>query len=135
MTAILPLPTLPLDDLTLYFNRDLRWREYNRRGLEEAQDARMPLLERLKFLAIFSSNLDEFFMVRVGGLQQKKAAGIAVGSGADKTPPAIQLERISETVRQQLAQAYRCLTQELQPALEKEGVHIRQLKDLTDVQR
>src|SRR6201981_3464639 len=108
MTAILPLPTLPLDDLTLYFNRDLRWREYNRRGLEEAQDARMPLLERLKFLAIFSSNLDEFFMVRVGGLQQKVQAGIARGSGADRMPPLEQLERISQLVRELVAEQYRC---------------------------
>ena len=64
----------------------------------------MPLLERLKFLAIFASNLDEFFMVRVGGLQQKVQAGIAVGSGADRMPPREQLERISQTVRELVAE-------------------------------
>ena len=126
---------IALDDPALYINRELTWIEFNRRVLEEALDPSVPLLERLKFLAIFSGNLDEFFMVRVGGLQQKKAAGIAVGSGADRTPPAVQLDRISDAVRQQFAQAYRCLHSELQPALEKEGIFIRQLKDLTDVQR
>ena len=80
-------PTCPLDDPSLYINRELSWLEFNRRVLEEAQDPTVPLLERLKFLAIFSSNLDEFFMVRVGGLQQKVPAGIARGSGADRMPP------------------------------------------------
>src|SRR5262245_4153465 len=85
----LPLPTPPavLDDPALYFNRKLSWLEFNRRVLEEATDTEVPLLERLKFLAIVSSNLDEFFMVRVGGLQQKVQAGIARGSGADRMPP------------------------------------------------
>src|SRR5438876_10938183 len=81
-------------------NRELSWLEFNRRVLEEARDPQVPLLERLKFLAIFSSNLDEFFMVRVGGLQQKAQVGIARGSGADRMPPKEQLERISQVVRQ-----------------------------------
>src|ERR1700726_4546694 len=80
-----------LDDPSLYINRELSWLEFNRRVLEEAQDPKVPLLERLKFLAIFGSNLDEFFMVRVGGLQQKLQAGIPFGSGADRTPPPAQL--------------------------------------------
>src|SRR3954453_5186673 len=79
-------PSLPLDDPSLYFNRELSWLEFNRRVLEEARDPAVPALERLKFLAIFNSNLDEFFMVRVGGLQQKAQLGIAYGSGADRTP-------------------------------------------------
>src|SRR5882762_7299771 len=83
-----------LDDPKLYINRELSWLEFNRRVLEEARDARVPLLERLKFLAIFGSNLDEFFMVRVGGLQQKVHAGIAVGSGADRMAPVEQLAKI-----------------------------------------
>src|SRR6202049_3500447 len=98
-----------LDDPRLYINRELSWLEFNRRVLEEAKDPQVPLLERLKFLAIFSSNLDEFFMVRVGGLQQKVQARIAQGSGADRMPPAEQLDRISQTVRQMVEQQHRCL--------------------------
>src|SRR3989441_12775489 len=102
MTIIAPPPNqvVPLDDPSLYISRELSWLEFNRRVLEEAQDAQVPLLERLKFLAIFSSNLDEFFMVRVGGLQQKMQAGIVRGSGADRLPPTEQLERIRQVVRQ-----------------------------------
>jgi polyphosphate kinase len=135
--SILPLrkPEVALDDPSLYFNRELSWLEFNRRVLEEALDPAVPLLERLKFLAIFSANLDEFFMVRVGGLQQKVEAGIGIGSGADKMPPRDQLDRISQTVRQLFAEAYRCWRQELLPALEKEGIFIRTAKDLTDEHR
>src|ERR1700722_14564357 len=86
-----------LDDPSLYINRELSWLEFNRRVLEEAQDPSVPLLERLKFLAIFESNLDEFFMVRVGGLQQKVAAGVIVGSGADSMGPRGQPDHISQT--------------------------------------
>src|SRR5437588_6120707 len=102
-------PAIPLDDPSLYINRELSWLEFNRRVLEEAQDPQVPLLERLKFLAIFSSNLDEFFMVRVGGLQQKVQAGIGIGSGADRMPPAEQLERISQVVRNMTDALHRCL--------------------------
>src|SRR5947209_12405765 len=98
-----------LDDPSLYINRELSWLEFNRRVLEEAQDPSVPLLERVKFLAIFESNLDEFFMVRVGGLQQKVQAGIAYGSGADRMPVKEQLERICQTVRAMTQDAYRCL--------------------------
>src|SRR5207248_11288608 len=124
-----------LDDPALYINRELSWLEFNRRVLEEAQDAQVPLLERLKFLAIFSSNLDEFFMVRVGGLQQKVSAGIIRGSGADRLPPREQLERISQTVRQMVAEQYRGLLADILPALEREGVVFRGVKDLTDADR
>ncbi len=128
-------PAVNLDDPALYINRELSWLEFNRRVLEEAQDASVPLLERLKFLAIFSSNLDEFFMVRVGGLQQKSLAGIALGSGADRMPPREQLERISQTVRQLVGQACDLFRLELLPSLEKEGIFLRSFKDLSDEQR
>ncbi len=128
-----PSPTaLPaLDDPALYINRELSWLEFNRRVLNEALDPRVPLLERLKFLAIFESNLDEFFMVRVGGLQQKVQAGIAVGSGADKMPPREQVERIGQAVLQMTNESYRCLTQDVLPALEREGIMVRGLADLS----
>src|SRR6266705_2705155 len=109
-----------LDDPSLYINRELSWLEFNRRVLEEALDPAVPLLERLKFLAIFAANLDEFFMVRVGGLQQKVQAGIARGSGADRIPPTEQLERIRQVVRQMVDEQYRCLKQSVLPGLEAE---------------
>src|SRR5438445_11673356 len=101
-------PAIPLDDSSLYINRELSWLEFNRRVLEEAQDPQVPLLERLKFLAIFSSNLDEFFMVRVGGLQQKVQARVSQGSGADRMPPTEQLDKISQAVRGMVDEQYRC---------------------------
>jgi polyphosphate kinase len=130
-----PAPDIPLDDPSLYMNRELSWLEFNRRVLEEAQDANVPLLERLKFSAIFSSNLDEFFMVRVGGLQQKVSAGIVRGSGADRMPPKEQLEKISVVVRQMVAEQYRGLLSDILPALEREGIVFRGVKDLTDGDR
>jgi polyphosphate kinase len=129
------MPPVPLDDPSLYLNRELSWLEFNRRVLEEALDPQVPLLERLKFLAIFSSNLDEFFMVRVGGLQQKVQARIAHGSGADRMPPAQQLERISQAVQQMVEQQHRCLMTDVLPALEREGIVLRGLKDLTEADR
>jgi polyphosphate kinase len=132
-----PATSVPiaLDDPTLYLNRELSWLEFNRRVLDEARDPQVPLLERLKFLAIFGSNLDEFFMVRVGGLQQKVQVGIAVGSGADRIPPSEQLERISQLAHQLTAEQYGILTAEVLPALEKEGIVIRGLKQLTEADR
>src|SRR5438045_6254492 len=111
-------PMTVLDDPALYFNRELSWLEFNRRVLEEAQDPSVPLLERLKFLAIVESNLDEFYMVRVGGLQQKVQSGVPFGSGADRTPPSEQLERITAFVRQLTADQHRCLYEDVLPALD-----------------
>jgi polyphosphate kinase len=119
----------------LYFNRELSWLEFNRRVLEEAQDPSVPLLERLKFLAIFESNLDEFYMVRVGGLQQKVHLGIAYGSGADRLPVKTILEEISHRVSGMASAAYRCLYEELLPGLEREGIVIRTAADLTEADR
>jgi polyphosphate kinase len=135
MLAVAEKPVIALDDPSLYINRELSWLEFNRRVVEEAQDPNVPLLERLKFLAIFSSNLDEFFMVRVGGLQQKVQAGIHRGSGADRMPPAEQLDRISQMVRQLVTDQYRCLTEDVLPALEREGIVVRTLPQLTETDR
>ena len=126
---------LPLDDPSLYLNRELSWLEFNRRVLDEACDRDVPLLERLKFLAIFSSNLDEFFMVRVGGVQQKVQAGLVQGSGADRMPPQLQLDRIGAVVRQLVAEQYRTLNEEVLPALEREGISLKSQRDLTEADR
>jgi polyphosphate kinase len=130
-----PASSLPLDDPSLYFNRELSWLEFNCRVLEEAQDQTVPLLERVKFLAIFESNLDEFFMVRVGGLQQKVQLGITYGSGADRLPVKEILEQISQKVSKMATAKYRILGEEILPGLEKEGIVIRGLKDLTSNDR
>jgi polyphosphate kinase len=127
--------TIALDDPSLYFNRELSWLEFNRRVLEEAQDPSVPLLERMKFLAIFESNLDEFFMVRVGGLQQKAQSGIAYGSGADRMPVKEQLERIGQIVREMTDQMYYCLMDHVLPALEREGILLLAPHDLTEEHR
>jgi len=127
-------PTVPanLDDPALYINRDLSWLEFNRRVLEEGQDRSVPMLERLKFLAIVSSNLDEFFMVRVGNTQQKVQSRIPIGSGADQTPPAVQLDKMRQAVRAMVAEQYRCLTEEVLPTLREHGIEIRSATDMTD---
>lgn len=127
--------SLSLDDPSLYLNRELSWLQFNRRVLEEAQDQAVPLLERVKFLAIFASNLDEFFMVRVGTLQQKVEGGISRGSGGDRLSPLAQLEAISATVRELVAAQYRCLHEEVMPALREKRIAVRGLKDLTDTDR
>jgi polyphosphate kinase len=125
----------PLDSVSLYINRELSWLEFNRRVLEEARDPDVALFERLKFLAIFSSNLDEFFMVRVGGLQQKVQSGILVGSGADRMPPAEQLRRIKQIVSQMVDEQYDCWLGEVLPELESQGIVIRDFEDFTDADR
>ena len=113
----------------LLFNRELSWVEFNRRVLEEAFDQRHPLLERLKFLGIFSSNLDEFFMVRVSGLQEALEAGITETS-PDGMTPSEQLKEISKHLRPLIDLQTRCLEDQILPALEAEGVLIRAYREL-----
>ena len=129
-----PLAT-DLRDPSLYLNRELSWLEFNRRVLHEAQDARTPLLERLKFLAIFSGNLDEFFQVRVAGLKQQVAAGI-VERTADGMTPEDQLSAISRIVRDLAGQHHRCLSHEVLPALANQGLTLVQdVGELSDEDR
>src|SRR5437879_9481186 len=97
------MTTRTLTDAPAFFDRELSWLEFNGRVLHEALDPRTPLLERLKFLAIFSSNLDEFFQVRVAGLKQQVAAGL-VERTADGMTPEDQLSAISAIVREQVRQ-------------------------------
>ena len=92
-----PELAVPAHDLTRYINREQSWLEFNRRVLLEAFDERHPLLERLKFLSIFSTNLDEFFMIRVADIKQQVAAGVS-GRSPDGMTPTEQLIAIRRAV-------------------------------------
>lgn len=118
----------------LFINRELSWLEFNRRVLEEALDERHPWLERLKFLAIFSSNLDEFFMIRVSGLQEAIEAEI-LDESPDGMSPAEQLQEIRTRLRPMLERQMRCLNEQVLPSLGHEGIVIRSFKDLTKRER
>ncbi|HET6680924.1 MAG TPA: polyphosphate kinase 1 [Gemmatimonadaceae bacterium] len=117
----------------LFINRELSWLEFNARVLHEAMDARTPLLERLKFLGIFSGNLDEFYMVRVAGLRRQVAAGV-MATAADGIPPTAQLVAIDARVRELLALQRRCLHDEILPALSEHGVRLVRVSDLTSAE-
>ena len=107
----------------LYINRELSWLEFNSRVLHEAFDTRNPLLERLKFAAIFSTNLDEFYMVRVAGLRRQVAANVTV-TAPDGLSPQEQLDAISVRVRELLTQQQQLIHQELLPELTERGVRL-----------
>jgi polyphosphate kinase len=112
-----------VDDPSLYINRELSLLAFQRRVLEEAADSSNALLERVKFLAIFGSNLDEFFMVRVAGLMQKVEAN-GQDIGVDGRTPSAQLEAIRQEVTQLLREAYELVQAQLLPALEKQGIRV-----------
>lgn len=118
----------------LLFNRELSWLEFNRRVLEEGLDPRHPLLERLKFLAIFSSNLDEFFMVRVSGLQESLASGFGEMS-PDGMTPAEQLKAIRAKLNPMLELQMNCLKQQVLPALAEHHIVIRRYRELSKRER
>ncbi|HEV8428908.1 MAG TPA: polyphosphate kinase 1 [Pyrinomonadaceae bacterium] len=124
----------PRHQKQLFINRELSWLEFNRRVLEEALDERHPLLERLKFLAIFSSNLDEFFMVRVSGLQEAIEAEIFEES-PDGMSPLDQLAEIRSRLKPMLERQMRCLSDDVLPKLAEEGIVIRPFRDLTKRER
>jgi polyphosphate kinase len=113
-----------------YLNRELSWLDFNARVLAEAQDPRVPLLERLKFLSIFSTNLDEFYMVRVAGLRRRVASGSGP-EAPDPLPPVDQLHAIGARVRALLAERRTLLHDELLPALAAQGVRVVSMNDLT----
>ncbi|MDF9827476.1 polyphosphate kinase [Ereboglobus sp. PH5-10] len=112
-----------------YFNRELSWLAFNRRVLDQARNAKNPLLERVKFLAIVSSNLDEFFEIRVSGLIQQVESGITEPT-ADGLSPKEQLRRIHALVAALVEDQYRCWRRELVPALAKNGIVIKTARDL-----
>jgi polyphosphate kinase len=116
-----------------FVNRELSWLEFNRRVLEEAQDATQPLLERVKFLAIFSSNMDEFFMVRMAGLKRQLHAGDPA-VGPDGMNAAETIAAVSATVHELAALQHRVFLEEIQPLLAAEGVHILRPKEIGEAQ-
>ena len=126
-------PDWDLDDPSLYLNRELTWLAFNRRVLAEAENAENPLLERLKFLSIFDSNLDEFFMKRIGGLKQQLGAGLRTLSVDGRTPRE-QLDTCREHVVAALADRTLIL-KELLEGLRDEGIRIDSWRDLDDEAR
>ena len=113
-----------------FVNRELSWLEFNRRVLEEAQDPTVPLLERVKFLAIFSSNLDEFFMVRVAELKRRIRAGDTT-MGPDEMSPTKTLAAVADQVHRLVDAQHRCFLEELGPILASEGVRLVRPKEVT----
>ncbi|MEN0060403.1 MAG: polyphosphate kinase 1, partial [Bdellovibrio sp.] len=124
----------PLSSESLFSSREIGWLNFNRRVLAEAEDARNPLLERVKFLSISCSNLDEFFMKRVGGLKRHVAYGISPKSADGKTP-LLQLQEIRQVVNPMLRDQAHCYNKILKPALEKEGVILSSWKGLSEKER
>ena len=119
-----------------YINRELSWLEFNARVLEEAADPTNPWLERLKFTSIFSSNLDEFFEIRVSGLQQQVYAGVEPQDfGAEGMAPAEQLAAIERRTHELVAQQYRVLMTEAFPGLAEVGIERVRWADLTPAER
>src|SRR4029077_2186060 len=112
-----------------FFNRELSWLEFNRRVLEEAQDPSQPLIERVKFLTIFSSNLDEFFEIRVAGIKQQMQSETSE-IGPDGLSPTETFNRIQKTVRELVGTQCKLWKDELVPELAKNGIYVREMAEL-----
>jgi polyphosphate kinase len=122
-----------LSDPSLYINRELSWLEFNHRVLEEAMDPQAPLLERVKFLTIMSSNLDEFFMVRVAGLKrQVRSQGIQ--RGPDGMTAEEQLRAIAARCHSMVREQYACLREEILPGLAQHGILLKGISELSSDQ-
>ncbi|WP_167103913.1 RNA degradosome polyphosphate kinase [Mycobacterium sp. DL592] len=117
-----------------YLNRELSWLDFNARVLALAADTSMPLLERAKFLAIFASNLDEFYMVRVAGLKRRDEMGLSVRS-ADGLTPREQLRRIGDRTRQISLRHAQVFLESVRPGLAEEGIHIVTWNELSEADR
>jgi polyphosphate kinase len=131
LPAVTALSQLPADR---YLNRELSWLDFNARVLALAEDRSEPLLERAKFLAIFASNLDEFYMVRVAGLKRRATAGLSVRS-ADGLSPTEQLELIAAATQELASRHARVFLDDVRPALREEGIAIIGWADLDDDER
>jgi polyphosphate kinase len=127
-------PSSELGQPELYINRELSWIEFNRRVLEEAEDSRHPLLERVKFLSIFDTNLDEFIMIRLAGLKDQIAAHVTTLS-----PDGLTAEEQLAAVRQHLAplvqEVRECWRDELLPMLEAQRIYVLDYEQLDEQQQ
>jgi polyphosphate kinase len=122
------------DNPSLYINRELSWIRFNRHVLDEALDGSHPLLERVKFLAIFANNLDEYFMIRVSGLQRQLAKGV-LKSPPDGMTPSQQLDEIRQMLIPELEAQSVTWHNEILPNLDAAGIHIHMYADLSEQQK
>ena len=130
-----PVASSPKNEAAaLYINRELSWLDFNRRVLQDAADPRHPLLERVKFLSIFNSNLDEFFMIRVSGLKEQVQAGLSE-DGPDGLTVSEQLREIRKVIVQDVAEQRRLLTTDVLPRLAEQGIRIVGYEELEDHER
>jgi polyphosphate kinase len=127
-------PAVELTASSLYFNRELSWLDFNDRVLQLAEDASIPLLERVKFCAIYTSNLDEFFMVRVAGLHDQLEAGIDA-RGPDGVSAGEAIDRIKDRVGELSVRQIRCLEDSLVPRLAAAGIRIASVDDVSAHER
>jgi polyphosphate kinase len=128
------MPRASVDNPAYYINRELSWLQFNRRVLEEAQDEINPLLERLKFLSISASNLDEFFEVRIAGLVQQIEDGYTE-AGPDGLTLLEERDEISERVHNFISEQYQCWNEHLRPELAEKGIRVLSLHELDEEQR
>jgi polyphosphate kinase len=133
-TRVVARGEVDLDDPSLYFNRELSWMDFNSRVLELSEDPQTPLLERLRFCAIYEDNLDEHYMVRVAGLHDK-VEGNLDARGADGLAPSEVIARIREQAIANRERLSRCFAQDLRPALAEHGIRIISLKDASARER
>src|SRR5687768_17940592 len=117
-------------DADRFLNRELAWLDFDERVLAMALDTRLPVLERVKFLAIFSQNLDEFFQVRVAGLKDQVAAGLSGTVAPDRHSPGDQLQAIRERVTELLEHVERIFLKEVAPGLGEAGIHLSDWDEL-----
>ena len=130
MNTLRPIPENP----NLFINREVSWIRFNRHVLDEAYDTSHPLLEQVKFLAIFANNLDEYFMIRVSGLQRQVTKGV-LKSPPDGMSPTQQLDAIRQMLIPELEAQSNLWNNELLPQLDKAGIHIHHYADLSDEQK
>lgn len=129
-----PAKDLQLNSPEYFLDRELSWLAFNDRVIEEAEDESTPILERLKFLGIAQSNLDEFFMVRVSGIQEQVVAEVRKKNPAGFSPEE-HFERVHIRAHEQITRLYDCYRTRVQPGLNEAGIHIRTMEELTKPQR